>query len=134
MGIIGNEIADQLANEGTLLDKPTNIPWIHITHTTPHWLKGVPTGTHTGAIYNLQAYINKEHMDQKLRLAQSKSTYIDKWTSIDHINHKLFNQFWENLGITNAHVTQTLKFWYAQYGQSSQEYILPQPELYTMPQ
>ena len=59
--IISNEIADQLANMGALLDKPTNIPRIHTAHTTPYWLNGIPTSTHTGAIRNLQTYINKEH-------------------------------------------------------------------------
>jgi transposase-like protein len=54
-------------------------------------------------------------MNQELGLAQSKFTYIDKWTSNDQINHKLSNQFWKNPRITNAQITQTLKFRYAQY-------------------
>src|SRR5450631_3142170 len=108
--IIGNEIADQLANNGVLLNKPTNTSRIHTAHTTPYWLNGVPTGTHTGVIRNLQTYVNKEHKNQELKWAQSKFTYIDKWTSNDQINPKISNQFWKNLGITDAHITQTLKF------------------------
>ena len=81
----------------------------------PYWLNGVPTCSHTGAICNLQTYINKEHMNQELRRAQSKFTYIDKWTSNDQINHKFSNQLWENPGTTDAQIALTLKFWYAQY-------------------
>ena len=33
--ITGNEIADTLANEGTLIEKSTNTPRIHTAHTTP---------------------------------------------------------------------------------------------------
>ena len=56
----------------------------------------MPTDTHACVIRNLQAYINKEHKHKELRLTQSKFAYIDKWTHIDQINHKLSNQFWEN--------------------------------------
>ena len=78
IGIISNEIVDQLANDGALLNKPMNTPMIHMAHITPYWLNGVPTGTHTGAIRNLQTYINKEHKNQELRLIQSKITFINK--------------------------------------------------------
>ena len=57
---------------------------------------------------NLQTYINKEHKNQELRLAQSKFTYIDKWASNHQFNHKLSNQFWENPRTTNTQITQTL--------------------------
>ena len=60
----GNDLVDQLANTGVLLDKPANTPRIHTAHTTPYWLKNVPIGTHMGAIRNLQTYINKEHKNQ----------------------------------------------------------------------
>jgi hypothetical protein len=53
-GIIGNEIADTLANEGTLKEKPTTTPHIHIAHPTPYWLASCPTATHDGAIRNLR--------------------------------------------------------------------------------
>ena len=114
-GIVGNEIDDQLANDGALLNKPTNTPHIHTTHTTPYWLNGVPTDTHTCAIRNLQTYINKDHKEKELGLAQSKFIYVDKWTSNDQINHKLSNPFWKNPGISDAQITQTLKLRYAQY-------------------
>jgi hypothetical protein len=49
-GISGNEIADTLANEGTLKDKPDETPHIHIAHATPYWLSTSPMATHDGAI------------------------------------------------------------------------------------
>ena len=105
MGRIGNEIADQLADDGSLLDKFHNTLRIHTAHTTSYWLKGVSTDTHTSTICNLQTYINKEHKNQELRLAQSKFTYIDKWTSNNQINHKLSNQLWKNPKIVDAQIT-----------------------------
>ena len=98
-GIVGNEFADELTNNGALLDKTTNTPRIHTAHTTPYWLNRVPSGTHRGAICNSQTYTNKEHMNQELRLAQSKFTYIDKWTSNDQINHKLSTNFGKIMGL-----------------------------------
>ena len=112
MGITCNDIADRLANSGALLDKPANTP--KDTY-NPHYIVLAQWSPHTGAILNLQTYISKEHMNQELRLAQSKFTYIDKWTSNDQINYKLSDQFWINLGTTDAQITQTLKFQYAQY-------------------
>ena len=34
IGITGNEITNQLANDGTILDKPTTAPHTHIVHST----------------------------------------------------------------------------------------------------
>ena len=56
MGIIVNEIVDQLANDEAFLDKPTNTPRIHTAHTTPTWLQGVSTGT-TRALYATYKHI-----------------------------------------------------------------------------
>ena len=41
-GIKSNEIADTLANEGTLKDKPEATSHIHIAHATPYWLATSP--------------------------------------------------------------------------------------------
>ena len=38
--IIGNDIANQLTNDGTTLDKPTSAPRTYIVHTIPYWLIG----------------------------------------------------------------------------------------------
>ena len=35
--------------------------------------------------------------------------------SNDHINHKLSNYFWIAHNISDAQLTQVLKFWYAQH-------------------
>ncbi len=41
--------------------------------------------------------------------------YVDKWLSNTQINQKLSNHFWKNKKVTDAQITQTLKFRYAQY-------------------
>ena len=61
IGISGNEIANQLLNEGTTHNKLVPKPHIHIAHTIPNWLNGIPTCKHQGEIYNLKTYINKCH-------------------------------------------------------------------------
>ena len=43
IGIIGNEIADQLANSGALVDKSVGTPMIHTTHTGSMESQHVPT-------------------------------------------------------------------------------------------
>jgi viroplasmin and RNaseH domain-containing protein len=45
-GISGNEMADILANEGTLKEKPDKTRHIHIAHSSPYWLASTPTTTH----------------------------------------------------------------------------------------
>ena len=44
--IMGNEIADTLANEGTLKKKPSATPHINLAHAMPYWLASSPTATH----------------------------------------------------------------------------------------
>ena len=61
--ITGNKIADTLADEGTLKEKPTNTPHIHIAHPTPYCLASCPTATHDGVIHNLHTF--KEIMNPK---------------------------------------------------------------------
>jgi len=114
-GIIGNEIADTLANEGTTKEKPTSTPHIHIAHATPYWLASCPTATRDEAIRNLHTFITKTHDYQGVRIAQHKYPYVDKWLSNDQINQKLSNHFWKNNKISDAQITQILKFRYAQY-------------------
>ena len=114
-GISGNEIADTLANEGTLKDKPNETPHIHIAHATPYWLSTSPTATHDGAIRNLHTFITKDHEARETALAKRNFTYVDKWLSNEHINQKLSNHFWKDDKIPDTQITQTLKFRYAQY-------------------
>ena len=64
--ILGNKIANQLANEGTTCNKPTPTPHIHIAHTIVCWLNRIPTSEHHVEIRNLQTYINKYHHKQEL--------------------------------------------------------------------
>ena len=114
-GIIGNEIADTLANEGTLKAKSSPTPHIHIAHQTPYWLASCPIATHDGAIRNLSTFITKEHETRETTLVKHKFPYVDKWLSNDQINQKLSNHFWKSDKVTDAQITQTLKFKYAQY-------------------
>ena len=114
-GISGNEMADILANEGTLKEKPDNTPHIHIAHSIPYWLASSPTTTHEGAIRNLHTFITKEHENREIALAKQKFPHVDKWLSNDQINQKLSNHFWKGDKVPDTQVTQTLKFRYAQY-------------------
>jgi hypothetical protein len=86
--INGNEIADTLANEGTLIDKPTPTPHIHITHTTPYWLACCPTVIHSGAIQNLHTFVTQAHKNRETRMTKFKFPYVDKWTSNTQLNQK----------------------------------------------
>ena len=70
--IEGNEIADKLANEGTLKEKPNNTPHIHITHPSPYWLANCPTTTHDGAIHNLRTFITKGHENHAIEFSQKR--------------------------------------------------------------
>ena len=71
-GIKGNAIADMLANKGTLKEKPTATPHIHLAHATPYWLASCPTATHDGAIRNLHAFVTKAHDNREVRATQNK--------------------------------------------------------------
>ena len=113
--IRGNEIADTLANEGATKEKPTNTPHIHIAHATPYWLASYPIATRDGAITNIHKFIIKEHDNREKAIAQRKFPYVEKWLINEKINKKLSNHFWKNKTITDAQITQTLKFRFAQY-------------------
>jgi hypothetical protein len=113
--ITGNELADELANEGTTKEKPEITPHIHIARPTPYWLASCPTTTHDGAIRNLRTFITKEHNNRETSAAINKFPYIDKWLSNTQINQKLSNHFWYNDTIPDTQITQTLKFRYTQY-------------------
>src|ERR1700738_2077621 len=121
--ISGNEMADTLANMGTLKDKPDTTPRIHIARTTPYWLASCPTGTHDGAIRNLRTFITKEHENRECALAIQKYPYVDKWISNKQINQKLSNHFWKSKQIPDTQITQTLKFRYAQYMGNHRKHI-----------
>ena len=95
-GISVNEMANILANEGTLKEKPDNTPHIHIAHSTLYWLASCPTTTHDGAIRNLHTFITKEHENHESALTKWKFPYVDKWLSSDQINQKLSNHFWKD--------------------------------------
>jgi hypothetical protein len=90
MGIPGNEKADTLANEGTLKEKPTPTPHIHLAHTTCYWLASCPTTTHDGALRNIHKFVTKEHANREMAIAQRKFPYIEKWLTNEQTNHKHF--------------------------------------------
>ena len=50
---------------------------IHVAHTTPYWLNGVPTREHKGEIENPLTYINKERKNE-LGLAIAKHICVKK--------------------------------------------------------
>lgn len=97
-GIQGNEMADKLANDGTLKDKPSHTPHtphIQIAHSTPYWLASSPTATHDGAIHNLHTFITKEHNTREATSIRHKFSYVDKWLSNTQMNQKLSNYLWK---------------------------------------
>ena len=94
LGITGNEIANTLANEGTLKEKPTTTPRMHTIHPTPYGLASYPTATHDKAIRNLHTFITKEHRNRESLTTKHKFLYMDIWLSSTQINQKLSNHFW----------------------------------------
>ena len=94
-GIIGNEKADILVNKGTLKEKPTNTPHIHLAHATPYWLASCPTATHNGAIRTMHKCIIKEDNNCEIATTQRKFPYVEKWLTNKQINKKLSNHFWK---------------------------------------
>jgi hypothetical protein len=85
-----------LANEGTLKEKSTPTPHIHIARTTPYWLASCPTATHDGAIKNIHKFITKEHDNCEMAIARRNFPYVEKWLTNGQINHKLSNQLWKD--------------------------------------
>ena len=70
---------DFRTNKGTLKEKPTTTPRIHIAHPAPYWLASYPTTTHDIAIRNLHTFITKKHRKQEYVMAKHKVPYVDKW-------------------------------------------------------
>ena len=91
-----NEIADILANEGTLKEQPPATPHIHTSHATPYWLASCPTATHDNVIRNLHTFVTKTYDNREVRATQTKFPYVDKWLSNTQINQKLSNHLWKN--------------------------------------
>ena len=112
---MGNEITEKLTIEGTLKEKPSATPYIHLAHTTRYWLANCPTATHDRAIRISHTFITKAHDNKEVRMAQTNFPYVEKWLSNEQINQKLSNHFWKNNKITDSQITQTLIFRYAQY-------------------
>ena len=97
-------------------DKPSTTPHIHIAHSTPYWLASCPTTTLNGAIRNLNTFTTKEHRTHETELAKRKFPYVDKMVGkCNQINQTQCNNFWKNDKVTDAQISQTLKFIYAQY-------------------
>ena len=111
------------SNEGFTCNKPIPTPHIHIAHTIPYWLNGIPISKHHREIRNLQTYINKYRRKQELWIAKSKFTYVGKCVSNEQINQKLLNHLWKASSKFDVQITQTLMFWYAQYMGNHRRYI-----------
>ena len=58
---------------------------------------------------------NKRTQKREFVTTKAKFPYVEKWLSNTQINEKLSNHFWKNEMVTDAQITQTLKFRYAQY-------------------
>ena len=85
------------------------------SHATPNWLANFPTATRDNAIRNLHTFVTKAHNYREIRTTQNKYPYVEKWLSNDQINQNSPTTSGKYNQISDAQITQTLKFRYAQY-------------------
>ena len=85
-GMLGNKIANQLANEGTTRNKPTSTPNTHIA-----------TSKHHREIHNLQIKCTstKTTTNKNYELQNPKFTYVDNHVFNEQINQQLSNTSWK---------------------------------------
>jgi hypothetical protein len=121
---------------GTLKEKPSTTPHKHIAQVIPYWLASCPTTIHGDVLRYFHTFIIKEHSTREAATTRHKFPCVDKWLSNTQINQKLFNYLWKDESVTDAQLTQTLKFRSAQYvhGQPYEKYILPPPHTQTQTQ
>jgi hypothetical protein len=86
---MGNKKADILANKGTLKEKPTDTPHIHLAHATPYRLASCLTTTLDGAIRKIHNFIIKDYTNREMAIAQRKFPYVENWLTNKQINQKL---------------------------------------------
>jgi ribonuclease HI len=113
--IIGNEEANKLAKEGSQIELENDIPIQphENAHSTPYWWCRDDDHPYKGPIRHLKLYLEKVEKDNNKELAKTFDN-INKWINDPHIDNKISNNFWTNPTITDALITQILKFRYGQ--------------------
>jgi ribonuclease HI len=114
--IIRNEEADKLAKEGSKIVLVSDIPYqpYESAHSTPYWWYRDDDHPFKGPIRHLKSYLKKLEKEENEELAKTFDN-INKWINNPLIDNKISNNFWTNPTITDAQITQLLKFRYDQY-------------------
>jgi hypothetical protein len=114
--VIGNKEADKLAKESSKIELENDMPTQphEDAYSTPYWWCREDDHPYKGPIRHPKSYLEKVEKESNEELAKTFDN-INKWVNDPHINNKIFNNFWTNPTVTNALITQLLKFQYGQY-------------------
>jgi ribonuclease HI len=122
--IKGNEEANKLAKEGSKIDLENDMPIQphENAHSTPFWWCRDDDHPYKGPIRHLKTYLKKVEKESNEELAKTFNN-INKWVNDPHIDKKISNNFWTNPTITDAQITQLLKFRYGQYMGNARKHL-----------
>jgi hypothetical protein len=122
--IIGNEEADKLAKEGSKIILVSDIPFHphEDAHSTSYWWCRDDDYPFKGPIRHLKSYLEKLEKEENEELAKTLDN-INKWINNPLIDNKISNNFWTNPTITDAQITQLLKFRYGQYMGNARKHL-----------
>jgi hypothetical protein len=111
--IIGYEEADKLAKEGSKIILIRDIPYqpYESAHSTLYWWCRDDDHPFRGPIRHLKSCLEKLEKEENEELAKTFDN-INKWITNPLIDNKISNNFWTNPAITDAQITQLLKFRY----------------------
>jgi hypothetical protein len=122
--IIGNEEANKLAKEGSKIVFVSDIPYqpYESAHSTPYWWCRDDDHPFKGPIRHLKSYLKKLEKEENEELAKTFDN-INKWINNPLIDNKISNNFWTIPTITDAQITQLLKFRYGQYMGNARKHL-----------
>ena len=122
--IIGNEEVDKFAKEGSKITLVSDIPYqpYESAHSTPYWWCRDDDHPIKGPIRHLKSYLKRLEHDENEELAKTFEN-INKWINNPLIDNKISNNFWINPTITDAQITQFLKFRYGQYMGNARKHL-----------
>jgi hypothetical protein len=122
--VISNEEADKLAKEDSKIDLENDIPTQphENAHSTPYWWCRDDDHLYKGPIRHLKSCLEKIEKKNNEELTKTFDN-INNWINDPHIDKKIFNNFWTNPTITDAQITQLLKFRYGQYMENARKHF-----------
>jgi hypothetical protein len=91
-------------------------------HSTPYWWCREDDHPYKGPIRHLKPYLETVEKQKNEDLAKTFDN-INKWVNNPHIDQKISNNFWTNPNITDAQITQLLKFRYGQYMGNARKHL-----------